>query len=655
MVRRVPLLLLLLLPAVLFAAPKQSVLLITLDTTRADHLGCYGYKAAKTPNLDALARKSLFFQTAVCQAPLTLVSHTSLMTGLYPYHHGTRDNAGIVDTKLTTLAEVLRRNGYHTYAFVGGFPLDHRFGLNQGFDLYNDAFPREKNRSLDFRSERNAEDVMKAVLSTKIRSPFFVWVHFYDPHAPYLHGGYDGEIAYVDKQVGALLGRFSKDAPIVAVAGDHGESLGEHGEWTHRIFVYDSTMRVPFFIYRPGVLPQKISKQARLIDFAPTLLSFLKLPPLGGIDGLVLPKSAGAPAVMESLFPELELGWSPVTAVRTDQWKYIQLPKPELYSLPGDPKETKNLVAKNPQTAKTLQSQLPQPSIRNPQSSISPEMREQLASLGYTSGKQDRKSDPTIDPKDRIGAWNQIELAVDLETAKPEESLKTLLQAQKADPQNPMLLSFLAQKYAEADRLTEAEDILQQTLARDPENSLALYRLAHVLLKSGDAAGARKTAAALQKKEPANPDALILLARAEIQLGSFSDAASHLLSALSIDPGDLDLRNDLGNLYLQMDRTDDAQAQFQMVLKTDPDNLQALNGLATALYSEHDLIRSAAFLKRALILSPGDPQSKMNLALVYATEGRRAEAIQLYREVQQSPSAPPDWKAEAAARLKELQ
>jgi cytochrome c-type biogenesis protein CcmH/NrfG len=653
MVRRM--FLLLLVPAILFAAPKQSVVLITLDTTRADHLGCYGYAAAKTPNLDALARRSLFFQTAVCQAPLTLVSHTSLMTGLYPYHHGIRDNAGIVDSKLTTLAEILRQDGYHTYAFVGGFPLDHRFGLSQGFDVYNDTFPREKNRSLDFRSERNAEEVVKAVLSAKLRSPYFVWVHFYDPHAPYLHGGYDGEIAYVDKQIGRLMARFSKDGPIVAVAGDHGESLGEHGEWTHRIFVYDSTMKVPFFVYRPGAAPQKISKQARLIDFMPTLLSFIKLPSPEGIDGAVLPKSAGAPAVMESLFPQLELGWSPVTAIRTDQWKYIQLPKPELYSLTVDPKETKNIIAINPQTANTLRTQLPQSAIRNPQSAISPEMREQLASLGYTSGKQDRKTDPTIDPKDRIGIWNQIELAVDLETSKPEESLKTLQQAQKADPENPMLLSFLAQKYAEANQLTEAEAILKQTLARDPENALALYRLAHVLLKSGKAADARKTAEALREKEPEDPDALILLARTEIQLGSLKDAVSHLESALSIDPGDLDLRNDLGNLYLQIDRTDEAQSQFQKVLKSDPNNLQALNGLATALYNEHDLIRSAAFLKQALILSPGDPQSKMNLALVYATEGRRTEAIRLYHEVQQSPSTPPQWKAEAASRLKELQ
>ncbi|HJZ12371.1 MAG TPA: sulfatase, partial [Acidobacteriota bacterium] len=177
----------LLFSSVVAAAEKPNLLLITIDTLRADHLGCYGSRTARTPNLDALARESLFFENAVCQAPLTLPSHTSLLTGRYPYHHGVHDNAGAVNQRELTLAEVLKQQGYHTYGFIGGFPLDHRFALDQGFDVYNDLFPREKTRSLDFRSERPAGSVVKAVLETKITEPFFVWVHFYDPHAPYLN------------------------------------------------------------------------------------------------------------------------------------------------------------------------------------------------------------------------------------------------------------------------------------------------------------------------------------------------------------------------------------------------------------------------------------------------------------------------------------
>ncbi len=423
---------LLLVPALVDAA-KQNLLLITIDTLRADHLGSYGNQTVHTPNLDAIASKSLFFEKAVCSAPLTLPSHTSLMTGLNPYHHGVRDNAGFVSPKTITLAEILRQNGYHTYAFVSGFPLEHRFGLNQGFDVYNDIFPREKNRSLDFLSQRTADATVKSVLSTKLLEPYFLWVHLYDPHAPYENGGYIGEINFVDQQIGVLLKNIKTDNTIIAVAGDHGEGLGEHDEMTHRIFIYDSTMLVPFFISGPGISAQKVEAQVRLIDFLPTVLSLMKLPGASGMDGAILPKNAGASAYLESLFPELELGWSPLRAIRTDEWKYIEAPRPELYNLKSDPQEKDNLVAKQPDIARKFRAQIPQSAIRNSQSSeISPEMAEKLASLGYISGGPG-KADKSIDPKDRIGIWNDIEKAVDLEITNPSQSVIVLEQARKKD------------------------------------------------------------------------------------------------------------------------------------------------------------------------------------------------------------------------------
>jgi arylsulfatase A-like enzyme len=271
------------------AAANQNLLLITIDTLRADHLGCYGNQLVKTPNLDAIAGQSLFFENAIAPAPLTLPSHTTLMTGRYPYHHGVRDNAGSVPSKENTLAEILGKNGFHTYAFVSGFPLEHRFGLNQGFDHYDDAFPRGKNRNLDFHSERTADATAKAVLETKFVEPYFIWIHFYDPHAPYLNGGYKGEIQFVDQQIGILMKKLSLQNATVAVAGDHGESLGEHGEMTHRIFIYDSTLKVPFFIRFPGQSPRKIQNQVSLTDFLPTILSWMKLPASNGMDGVVQP------------------------------------------------------------------------------------------------------------------------------------------------------------------------------------------------------------------------------------------------------------------------------------------------------------------------------------------------------------------------------
>ena len=647
---------LVLIPVLLSAADKPDLLLITIDTLRADHLGSYGNQTVRTPNLDSIAQKSLFFENAICPAPLTLPSHTSLMTGRYPIHHGIRDNAGVVDAKEVTLAEILRAKGYHTYAFVGGFPLEHRFGLNQGFDVYDDLFPREKNRSMDFRSERGADAVVDAVLQTKLVRPFFLWVHFYDPHAPYLHNGYRGEIEFVDQQVGVLLGKLQQFHPVIAVAGDHGESLGEHGEWTHRIFVYDSTMKVPFWIQGPGISAEKIKPQVRLIDFLPTILSILKVQPPSNLDGVLLPKNAGQSAYLESMFPQLELGWSGLAAIRNSEWKFIQAPKPELYDLRKDSDEKVNLFAKRKDIVKTMQSQISQLGGRDARTTkeISPEMEEQLASLGYVGGGSNNKVS-TIDPKDRIAIWNQIEKAVDLEKTNPEESIAILEQAQRSDPDNPMILGFLAQKYAEANRLKEAKNILSKVLAQDPKNSLALYRMARICLKTGEEGEAKRWADALRKLEKGNADAWILLAQADVALGNFEFAVENLLNALRIDPRDSDLRIDLGNIYLQTKKPDLGRGQFELVLQSDPKNLQALNGVATCLFTQGDLIASETKLKAALQIDASDPQTKMNLALLYSKQGKRAEAIALYREVQSSPTTPPDWKEQASRRLKQLE
>lgn len=643
-----------LLPALADAA-RQNLLLITIDTLRADYLGCYGNQLVRTPNLDAIAGKGLFFRNAVSPAPLTLPSHTSLMTGLYPYHHGVRDNAGSVSAKQVTLAEILRRNGYHTYAFVSGFPLEHRFGLNQGFDVYNDDFPREKNRSLDFLSQRAADATVKAVLSTNLEEPYFLWVHLYDPHAPYQNGGYIGEINFVDQQIGVLLKNINKDNTIIAVAGDHGEGLGEHDEVTHRIFVYDSTMLVPFFISGPGISAQKVEGQVRLIDFLPTALLLMKLPSAPALDGSALPKNAGASAYLESLFPELELGWSPLRAVRTDEWKFIEAPRPELYNLKEDPQEKTNVLTNRPEIAKKLRAQIPQSAIRNSQSGeISPEMAEQLASLGYISGGPG-KADKSIDPKDRIGVWNEIEKAVDLEISNPSQSIVILEQARKKDPGNYMVLSFLAEKYSKTDRLKEAKQMLLSILKSDPENSLALTRIASVCLKEGQPAEAKKWAEVLLKTGNWVSDAELMLARANIALGKPDAAISNLTRVLEIDPRDHASRNDLGNLYLQKAQSNMAMKEFDTVLKYDPKNVQALNGLATCHFLDNDLVSSEKLLNQARKFEPEDVQTQMNLALVYTKQGKIAEAIALYKSVEASSATPLDWKLEAQKRIQELQ
>lgn len=632
---------------------RPNVLLITIDTLRADALGCYGNSQAKTPNLDALSRNSLFFRNAIAPAPLTLPSHASMLTGRYPYHHGIHDNAGVVGKQELTLAEILQRNGYQTYAFVGGFPLEHRFGLNQGFDLFDDTFPREKNRSLDFRSERSAERVVQAIVNTKIAQPFFLWVHFYDPHAPYLNGGYAGEIAFVDAAVGKLLKNIPIENTIVVVAGDHGESLGEHGELTHRIFVYDSTMRVPFWMRGPNIPTQTVESQARLLDLLPTLLKYLKLPLPQNLDGRVLPENAGLPAFIESRFPELQLGWSPLLGIRTNEWKYIQAPKPELYSLAQDPGEKKNLAAAKPDIVRKLQSQIPANTFNDKQEKISAEMAEQLAALGYMGGRS--KKGVLSDPKDRIGIWNQIEKAVDLENANSTETLALLEGLKNADPSNPMILSLLAQKYSDAGDQEKSRKYLLTILNQDPQNSLALFKIADVCLKLGKPVEARKWAETLLKTGQNDAEALLLLARANIANGDLGSATDSLKKLIQLDPRDLEARNDLGNIYLQAGRLEEARETFQNILKIEPKNLQALNGLATYFFTKNELASAGTSLQKALSIDRTDVQTRMNLALVYSRQGKTAEAIVLYQDLISSADTPADWKKQALSRLKELQ
>lgn len=632
---------------------RPNVLLITIDTLRADALGCYGNSQAKTPNLDALSRNSLFFRNAIAPAPLTLPSHTSMMTGRYPYHHGIHDNAGVVGQQELTLAEILQGKGYQTYAFVGGFPLEHRFRLNQGFDLYDDTLPREKNRSLDFRSERSANQVVQAVLNTKITEPYFLWVHLYDPHAPYLNGGYAGEIAFVDAAVGKLLKNIPTENTIVVVAGDHGESLGDHGELTHRIFVYDSTMRVPFWIRGPRIPAQTVQSQARLIDLLPTLLKHLNIPLPQKLDGKVMPENAGFPAYIESRFPELQLGWSPLLGIRTDEWKYIQAPKRELYSMTQDPDEKQNLAAARPEIVRKLQSQIPANAFTEKQEKISVEMAEELAALGYVGGKSTKGV--LSDPKDRIGIWNQIEKAVDLENANSTETIALLERLKTADPVNPMILSLLAQKYSDSGDQEKSRKYLLTILNEDPQNSLALFKIADVCLKLGKPAEARKWADALLKTGQNNAQALSLLARASIANGDFESATDSLNELVRLDPGDLEVRNDLGNIYLQRGKFEEAREVFEEILKTNSKNIQALNGLATYFFMKNELTNAETYLQKAFSIDRMDVQTRMNLALVYTRQGKTAEAISLYQDVISSTDTPADWKQQALSRMKELQ
>ncbi len=350
-------------------APAANVLLITVDTLRPDALGWVAGRNA-TPEIDRLAGDAFKFPGAMAPVPLTLPSHAALMTGLFPRRLGLRDNGQVVPPGPRTLAEALESRGYATAAFVSGYPLDSAFGLDRGFDVYDDALSPGSDGDL----ERPADATLAAALRwlATAPAPRFAWVHFYDPHYPYEppaahrrpgpRGAYDGEVAYVDAAVGRLAAAFgARDDALIVFAADHGESLGEHGEGTHGFFIYDSTVVVPLFFRWPGRVASGSSPAAaRLVDVAPTVLDLLGIPAAAAVDGVSLRATlaGGAavaePAYIETFQPWNSYGWSPLKAIRHRGLKLIAAPRPELYDLAIDPGETRNLIGERPSDASAL-------------------------------------------------------------------------------------------------------------------------------------------------------------------------------------------------------------------------------------------------------------------------------------------------------------
>ena len=354
------------------AAVVENVVLVTIDTLRADHIGCFGYQLVQTPHLDSLAARGTRFAQAVTPVPLTLPSHASILTGTYPFVHGVRDMGGFVlQESPPTLATLLSQAGFRTAAFVGSVTLDHRYGLNRGFATYDDDMPPAESEAGPRKPERRAEVVVERTLAWLAARPagrFFLWVHFFDPHSPYdapqpFHAQYadhpyDGEVAYADAQLGRLLEAVREqgvsDRTLFVVMGDHGESLGEHGESTHGIFLYDATTRIPLVIAGPGVPYGKVVQaQVRSIDVMPTILAAVKIKAGDLLQGVslcpLIEGNGGLPpesrfALMETIYPRTHLGWSELRAVRTTEWKYIQAPQEELYNLLTDPAESCNVV-----------------------------------------------------------------------------------------------------------------------------------------------------------------------------------------------------------------------------------------------------------------------------------------------------------------------
>ena len=595
--------------------PPKNVLIITLDTTRADRLGCYGNKKISTKNIDAIAEGGVLFTNAVSHAPITLPSHSSIMTGLYPYSHGVRDNSIYrLDEKNITLAEILKENGFKTAAFVGSFILDSQYGLNQGFDLYNDRFlaPKQKGKlPVDRRGEEVSELAIKWV-EENYKNRFFLWLHYYDPHADYdppepfkeaySESLYDGEIAYTDMCLGMVLKKLEEKGvlkdTLVVITADHGESLGEHKEATHGLFIYNSTTHVPVIINYPGmkVKTNQIGNLVRSIDILPTILDILKIPLRVKVQGKSLLSLIQNSGKWEDLYSYCEAEipksfyWNSLKSVRDQNWKYIHGAKPELYDLKNDQGESKNLLDENKQKAQELKKKLVSLLAeknnlkgKGKDNILSPdeETANKLKSLGYfqgggSSGKEGEESNIDYftrpDPREMIEVYNNFHKANSLEEKNNYQGAIALFKKViDADPQNPRFRLELGDLYYGQGKYNEAINTFKDAVKIDPSDSRCYFLLGNVFNKKG----------------------------------SVEEAVREYIQAIKLNPKHFMAHYNLGRIYTVRNRIQDAIREYEEALVIRPDHSFSLNNLAYIYIEKRkDMVKGIEYLKRAVRASP---------------------------------------------------
>ncbi len=470
-----------------------NVVVITLDTVRADHLHCYGNKKIQTPNIDALAQQGVLFEKAVAQTPLTQPSHASIFTGTNPNVNGVRNTGGFaLQPSSVTLATILQKHGWNTAAFVSSSVLEKLFGFSQGFSVYDDQMPetgKDNGQPVAVRRAALTVDHALAWLNAQSTRPFFVWVHFYDAHQPYHppeqfrkqypNDLYDAEIAYDDQQLGRFLDAVRKKSPagktLIVLLADHGESLGDHGEYEHGVFLYDSTVRIPWIMVGPGIpAGVRIQQQAREIDVLPTILDLLGGKASSAAQGTsMVPALSGkqVPSTYsyeETLYPKINLGWSELRGIHTADWMYVRAPRPELYDLDQDPGELNNVIAAHPKKYRELEQQLKIASHLGSRDSevvaanqMDERTTEQLRSLGYVGGSSTNNVELNgkgADPKDRVEILKLIHMATDQDSVKLPSSRRIALlnQALALDPTNPSLYDDLGSQYEAAGKYDQA-------------------------------------------------------------------------------------------------------------------------------------------------------------------------------------------------------
>lgn len=664
-----------------------NVLLITIDTLRVDRLGAYG-GGTLTPTLDRLAAGGVRFERAFSHAPLTLPAHTSMLTGQIPVRHGVRTNGSfrLGDTP-PTLATLLQAAGYRTGAFVGAFVLDSRFGLNRGFDTYDDIYDGERDQARFDYAERQAEAVITPALDWILHGDgkkWFAWVHLFDPHAPYRapqafqegRTAYDAEVAYTDASLGGLLAHLraggALDRTIVIVTADHGESLGEHGETTHGLFAYNATLRVPLLLAAPTVRPRVSSALAAHADLMPTVLDLLGLSPPEAIDGRSLREALEHDPVtersvyFEALDANLTRGWAPLAGVIQGRLKYIDLPIPELYDLDADPAEQRNLTAMNGARLRELRDELAHwrrnASNRGQTSRVAldPESRQRLESLGYVaSGAASVKKTFAVsdDPKNLVALNESFTVALEESgNGRREQAVVRLRRIIAARPDFLPARTSLATILILTGRASDAVSELQVAVRNGLGSPAVLAKLGTALEAAGRS---REAIEAFERAEQAgerDPDLFNALGVAYARIGRRDEARHRFTQLLALDPTAAGTWNNLGILEMEAGNRHAAAEAFRRAVAVDQKYGEAWRGLGASLVDDErpDAVRA---WERAVSLDPQDFDTLFNLALVLAESPTPRDALPYLRRF--AAGAPPDRYgadlATVAALIKKLE
>jgi len=650
------------------AAP--NVILITIDTLRADHLGCYGATDVKTPTLDALARDGVVFERAISQVPLTWPSHAAILTGTYPFQNGVQDFTGQpLDPRFRSVAQVFKQQGYATGAVVSAFVLDRSWGLSRGFDFYDDAFSAQAflHKDVGLVDRKAGESVTHAIswLQKPARRPFFFWLHLYDPHSPYdppepFHTQYrshpyDGEIAYADHELGRLIAWLKQnrlyDRTAIVVLSDHGESLGEHGEKEHGFFVYNSTVHIPLIVKPPadsGFRPGRVSAPVETVAVAPTLtrLAGMKdeiqkqFPHPGLLGNKAESEDA---AYSESFYAFSSFGWSPLHALQTSRYHYIQAPTRELYDVIADPQEKNNLASQQTATVAVLEDKLQALLRQNPfkpgepaTSGLSPDALEKLQALGYVAYRSPVSPEALAaglpDPKSKLWEFNAILEAADAFQAGNVDRGKGLLaKVRESDPGMYVVSFMLGENALRRQAWDEAATELQKCLDLNPNFDQAMAALARALLNLGRTDEAKAWLDKALKFNPQNYRAWY--ERGFIESKTDKTAAiADMEKAVSIQPNFASLRRDLGMLQFQQQNYPEAAKHLAKAAELGVDEAPLYNFLGISLSRTGQLRKAIDSYKHALKLDPNLAEAHLNLGFAYQRSNSPQAARKEYQE-----------------------